>query len=228
MGEIESASLPEILAIDFNVLFRNIFPDLSYVNIDNTMGITKRMIAIANIIYNEYGFEKLGFLASHESDTVRGWGAYLIFQNPQLILSEQLDLTKAFADDRHFGVREWAWLALRPTIIQNPQGAIKLLIPWTADSSANVRRFAVESLRPRGVWSAHISELKNNPQLAIDLLNPLKTDLSRYVQDSVANWLNDVYKTQPKWVEDLCLSWETQSNCPQSAYIIKRALRNKK
>jgi hypothetical protein len=58
---------------------------------------------------------------------------------PSSSLESQLDRMRSFADDTHFGVREWAWLAVRPAIARDIKHSIDLLIPWTADSSANVR-----------------------------------------------------------------------------------------
>jgi 3-methyladenine DNA glycosylase AlkC len=79
-----------------------------------------------------------------------------------LSLEGMLDRVRPFANDEHFGVREWAWLAVRPAIAQDIERSIALLLPWAADSSANIRRFAIEVTRPRGVWSKHISALKGD------------------------------------------------------------------
>ena len=60
----------------------------------------------------------------------------------------------------HFGVREWVWMALRPGLAAELRRSVALLTPWTREPSERLRRFASESLRPRGVWCAHIAELK--------------------------------------------------------------------
>lgn len=61
----------------------------------------------------------------------------------------------------------------------------------------------------------------------LPILDALYRDSSVYVQDSVANYLNDAAKDQPQWVRDLCAQWLAQS--PESAAVqrlCRRALRS--
>ena len=163
-------------------------------------------------------------LATHPSDVARCWATHWI-QMSGLALAEQLAATWRFAADPHFGVREMAWMAVRDRAIRSLDEALQLLQPWVLNPDANIRRFASELTRPRGVWCAQIEQLKAEPWLAIELLEPLRADPSRYVQNSVANWLNDASRTQPDWVEETCVRWQRESDLPETRYITRRALR---
>ena len=157
---------------------------------------------------------------------MRGWAAYALASDAALSLEQKLSGIRVLADDPHFCVREWAWLALRPNISLDIRHSIELLTPWVNDASENIRRFAIEATRPRGVWSKHIAELKDSPQLGEPLLNRVMEDPSRYVQNSCANWLNDAGKTQPLWVTGFCEQWQSRSQSEALTYVVRRALRN--
>ena len=222
-GVIETQNLMDGLAVDFNVLLQSVF-NTGTLQIDNTLGITKRMLHAAMVIHDHVGFDCFDMMRVHKSDTIRGIAAYLLALQP-LSLPNQLACVKPLADDPHFGVREWAWLAIRPAIAASLEEALSLLQPWIMDPSVLVQRFAVEIMRPRGVWCGHITQLKLDPQLGLPLLEPLKSTSQKYLQDSVANWLNDASKSCPDWVRAVCKQWLSESPTPETARICRRALR---
>jgi 3-methyladenine DNA glycosylase AlkC len=238
-GEIESANLVEWLAIDQKVLLENILkaekrmayfkPILSKIEALKNKTITTINEAIGTGLLEEIILHKddvfLEILAHHKSDSVRCWATYIIGKNNKSKIQKILKDIKPFAADSHFGVREICWIAVRPKVVEDLDESIKLLESFTKDKDANIRRFASELTRPRGVWCKHIDLLKTNPEKAISILEPLKNDASKYVQDSVGNWLNDASKTAPKFVIALCKKWQLESNTPATNYIIKKAMR---
>ncbi len=182
------------------------------------------MALAARLVLEARGGAAVVDLAAHPSDTVRGWAAYAVGLLPHLTLEERLVMIRPLADDAHFGVREWAWMGVRAAIAADPARALALLAPWTAETSPFLRRFASEATRPRGVWCAHVGALRADPTPGLMVLEPLSADPERYVQDSVANWLNDAGKDHPDWVRAVCARWN--GGAKATAYIVKRATRN--
>ncbi|MBI1345589.1 DNA alkylation repair protein [bacterium] len=228
-GTLAAATLSEGLAIDFAVLLKHVAPELPprlAQTLRPTDGIKLRMQTAGSILLEHYGLGEIDRFRQHTSDTVRGWSAYMIAAPPDLTLTQRLKFMQPLGDDDHFGVREWAWMAVRPAVAADIQSALRHLKPWVKSASPNTRRFACEVTRPRGVWCTHIAELKEQPELALPLLEPLRSDDSKYVRDSVGNWLNDAAKSQPAWVRELCQSWEQESPTAETRYIVKRALRS--
>ena len=163
-------------------------------------------------------------LSAHTSDVVREWAAIVVGLS-DLKFARKLAWIKLFADGDTAGLREVAWIALRQDVISNPVASIEALIPWTGSRSDRLRRYASEVTRPCGVWAPYCPELRKAPELAIDLLEPLMSDDSKYVRDSVGNWLNDASKTVPEWVRQTAQRWLDQSNTPETQYIVRRAMR---
>ncbi|MDR2856420.1 MAG: DNA alkylation repair protein [Novosphingobium sp.] len=226
-----AATLTECLAVDFALLMGSVLPEigaaaLAEMQAAASLGISRRMALAARLIDRYLGHPAIARLRDHPSDTARGWACFMIGAADGVALAARLAAIRPYADDPHFGVREWAWLAVRPHLAGELETAIALLAEWTGDPSERIRRFASEAIRPRGVWCAHIGELKRRPEMALAVLEPLQADPSGYVQDSVGNWLNDAAKDRPDWVEALCLRWSASSPTPATARICRRALRS--
>lgn len=230
-GGVEAATLTECLAVDFAALMRAALPDIGSDAITAMQhaageGISRRMALAARLIHARHGLAAVEKLGAHVSDTIRGWACFIIGAAEGMTLTDRLAAIQPFADDHHFGVREWSWMAVRPHIAADLDSAITLLADWTAHPSERVRRFASEATRPRGVWCAHLGALRQSPEQALPILEPLRADPAAYVQDSVGNWLNDAGKDRPDWVRSLCARWTAESVAPTTARISKRALRS--
>ena len=231
-GRDESRNLAEVLAISHSTLLTQVVPEAPEELVEaarhaDSLGILARMQAMGEALSAHLGRSACLDLTDHPADTVRGWAVFaLVAQEKDADVDTLLALARPAADDPHFGVREWSWMSVRPHLVPQLDEAIGALRPWTSDPSERIRRFASEALRQRGVWARHIPALKKEPERGLPLLEPLRADSSHYVQDSVANWVNDAAKTQPAWARELCERWQEESPTPATERIIKRALRS--
>jgi 3-methyladenine DNA glycosylase AlkC len=239
-GHIPTVNLNEFLAVDIAALARHVAEqiglDAAHERLADTIAMLpsfkpmKRHDHIARALYdmtlkNPKRDAIANTLAQHPSDIARSWAAQWV-GFASLPLAQRLTAVRPFAADPHFGVREIAWLSLREPVIAQLQRSLHMLQPWVHEADENLRRFASELTRPRGVWCAHIEALKQEPQQALPLLEPLRDDESRYVQNSVGNWLNDAAKTQGAWVRAVCARWQSESPTANTRYIVRRALRS--
>lgn len=140
------------------------------------------MSIATDVIENRLGLG-LERLARHLPDTARGWPRFHGRQHRGHGPLRAPRRDPPLADDPHFGVREWSWMAIRPHLAADLDTAIALLSGWTVDSSDRICRFASEVIRPRGVWCAHISALKSTPKSRFPLLSRCGADPATYVQD---------------------------------------------
>ncbi|MGE8323488.1 MAG: hypothetical protein ACN6OX_10440, partial [Pseudomonas sp.] len=143
-GQLPTRNLAECLAVDQATLVGALAGQLPETLIQQlthcaeqtgALGLSKKIAAIGLALgqwlepapahLRQQVFEQC---SAHGSDTVRSWAAFA-----QAHLSRTLDLEAAllaqlrFAGDEHFGVREWAWLALRPRLAQALESALALL-----------------------------------------------------------------------------------------------------
>jgi 3-methyladenine DNA glycosylase AlkC len=240
-GELETVNTMERLAVDHPKLIQTTFPEMDF-SAEQIGQLTDRIRAQQNpstmntvklmgrmlyeMFYGKQAFASvLEKLSAHPSDTIRSYAPMLIASNETLSLDEKLNTALPLIADSHFGVREVVWIALRPSVAKELEPAIQILSGWTASHDENIRRFASEVTRPRGVWCRHITRLKEQPELGLPVLEPLKADPSTYVQLSVGNWLNDASKSRPAFVRELCDKWAEESGSKATGKIIRRAKR---
>ncbi len=239
-GDLSSANLVEWLAIDHTALLRATLPALGY-----TAGEAARILA-ATTAARELGVMERCRAAGaalreasppprdprwlavsrHPSDTLRCFAVFGLQAEAALGLAARLDATRPFAADANMGVRECAWMALRPHLAADLSAAFDALAAWVRDPDANLRRCAIEATRPRGVWCAHLPALKRDPSPGLPLLEPCRADPSRYVRTSVGNWLNDASKSRPDVVRAVCDRWIRESPSPSTTWIVRHALRS--
>lgn len=241
MGKIETVNLTEWLIIDHIKLIQTNFNKIG-ISEENIKLISENIKTqkkpstmntiklVGSTLYDLYSknealnsiFNNLSF---HLSDSIRCYAPYLKSLDTRLNINDKLNQSEKLIADNHFGVREVVWMALRPEIDKNLEKSIEILSRWTKSKNENIRRFTTESTRPRGVWCKHIEKLKENPEMALPILENLKSDKSKYVQNSVGNWLNDASKSKPNFVIELCEKWKKESPAKETEKIIKRARR---
>ncbi|MDJ1370258.1 DNA alkylation repair protein [Gulosibacter molinativorax] len=231
-GRAEARTLTEILKVDHGQLLQHVLPSAPADLRDaaqeaGSLGILTRMQTIGAALQSHLTHDACVELTRHPSDTVRGWGWFALAaahraEKPGALIR----IMRPAADDPHFGVREWAWMAIRPALAEQLHASLHALAELTGDPSERIRRFASETLRPRGVWAKRIDTLKTDPDLGLVILEPLRSDPSRYVQDSVANWINDASKTRPDWAIALAERWRLESPTPPTERIVSRGLRS--
>lgn len=224
-GRLETATLTEGLAINMGRLMQAAFPELASEQIDPAAGVVMRMAQAGAVLRVGLSAAERLKTICHPSDTVRGWAAFAIGQDDQQPSMQRLSAMRPFAADPHFGVREWAWMAVRAIIVSETEASVALLESWASDPDPNVRRFASEATRPRGVWAASVPLLRQTPEIGLAILEPLRFDPTRYVEDSVANWLNDAGKDRPDWLRTLLVTWQADGVSPR---LVARAGRSLK
>ncbi|MEW6307240.1 MAG: DNA alkylation repair protein, partial [Verrucomicrobiota bacterium] len=145
-GELETATLTEQAAMDFMALLHSLREwagdgagllwDAERLRLAE-QGIVGRMRLTGEALgrWGAFGKETaLEQLMTHAADTVRGFACYAIAAHPGLEFGAKFDRIRPLAADPHFGVREWAWLALRPRVAEAPWAALELLGDWVREA----------------------------------------------------------------------------------------------
>ena len=117
--------------------------------------------------------------------------------------------------------------AIRPYLEQYQQKTLKQVAKWSKNKNSHVRRLASEGIRPRLPWAKKLDTFIEDLSPILPILSNLKGDKSKYVQKSVANCLNDIYKDNMSAGQELIEQWISQGSISkETSWIIKHSLRN--
>ncbi|MDU5333017.1 DNA alkylation repair protein [Enterococcus sp.] len=118
--------------------------------------------------------------------------------------------------------------AIRPLLKEYPQEVMDELIQWSKDGNVHVRRLACEGVRIRLPWSEKIYVALTEFERYSVILTNLKDDPEKFVQKSVGNNLNDLYKDDPEKADFLISAWRKTPSTKAQEWIIKHGRRNQK
>ncbi len=114
---------------------------------------------------------------------------------------------------------------VRIFIEKYPEKTLEILKKWALDENPHVRRLVSEGSRPLLPWGKRLNNIKEQPNLSIQLLELLKNDPSEYVRRSVANHLNDHAKSHPDLIVKTLNKWQTEHPGINMQRLIKHATR---
>lgn len=123
-------------------------------------------------------------------------------------------------------IQEGSQMALKRLVVRHGLASVLPQVEeWIAETDPRIRRCLVEALRPRGVWTGYIAELRADPEPLKSILDRVIDDPSLYVRKAVANCLNDVGKDNPESLLGWCAGWAGGGGS-ERAWVLSRGLRS--
>lgn len=114
---------------------------------------------------------------------------------------------------------------IRPFVDRYPKKCFNQMKKWAKSDNLHLRRLSSEGLRPRLPWAKKFQQFIDNPSPVLTILELLKDDTSKFVQNSVANTLNDILKDNEEIALSTIDNWK-QDPSFERAWIIRHAIRN--
>jgi 3-methyladenine DNA glycosylase AlkC len=113
---------------------------------------------------------------------------------------------------------------IRPFLQFEESKTLRALSGWAEADELHVRRLVSEGSRSRLPWGVHLRAFQRNPTKALSLIEPLKSDNTRYVQLSVANNLADIIKDNAAFGLDVAERWIANGSSTTKR-IVRHAVR---
>lgn len=139
-------------------------------------------------------------------------------ENWRVSLAFLKELTKRFTGE----------YAIRPLLKEHAREVMDELLIWTGDDNVHVRRLASEGVRTRLPWGMKVLAALDEFERYSEILTRLKDDPEKFVQKSVGNNLNDLFKDAPERTWLLISQWRKTPGSKAREWIIKHGTRNQK
>lgn len=144
----------------------------------------------------------------------------------ELYGDEYFDVSIAFS--KELTKRFTSKYCMRPLINKNSDKALKILSDWSKYGHERVRRPSSECLRIRLPWAKKLFTALEYFDEYFEILSNLKDDKDKYIQKSVANNLNDLYKEDPDKFYFIIDTWKKENISKECEWVIKHGSRNVK
>jgi len=126
------------------------------------------------------------------------------------------ELTKRFTGE----------FAIRTLLETKPKNTIKTMLKWSKDKNVHVRRLASEGVRIKLPWAKKLTVALDEFEIYKKILTNLKNDKEKFVQKSVGNNLNDLFKEAPNLANEIIEEWNSDNPTKETLWIIKHGSRS--
>ena len=126
------------------------------------------------------------------------------------------ELTKRFTGE----------FAIRPLIEFRTKEALEIMVQWSLNPNVHVRRLSSEGIRTRLPWANKQVAVLAYPELVTTILTNLQDAPEKFVQKSVGNVINDLYKDDPKLAQAITSQWEQENPTKNTKWIINHGRRS--
>lgn len=126
------------------------------------------------------------------------------------------ELTKRFTGE----------FAVRPILERYPRRTMIVMKKWSKDKNVHVRRLSSEGIRIKLPWAKKSLVCVDHFSIYKEILTNLNSDPSRYVQKSVGNNLNDLYKHSPDLALEIINEWKIENPSRETRWVINHGLRS--
>lgn len=139
---------------------------------------------------------------------------------------EHLDASLAFIGE--LTARFTGEFAVRPLLARWPKEALKVMLKWSVDPNVHRRRLSSEGVRIRLPWAKRLTVFLDHPDECSKLLTHLCQAPEKFVQKSVGNNINDLFKENPALANELIRKWKKSglADAKATQWIIRHGMRN--
>jgi 3-methyladenine DNA glycosylase AlkC len=165
-------------------------------------------------------------LATEAGMFTQGWWLWPIARYVERHATENFAASVAFIESltrRHTGE-----FAVRPLLVAFPDAMLDVMTGWSRSDNVHVRRLSSEGVRIRLPWAKKLTVALDHFPVYKALLTHLKDDPSRFVQKSVGNNLNDLFKDAPEKAREIIAGWEAEPLSPAARWVVRHGMRNQR
>lgn len=155
-----------------------------------------------------------------------GWWLWPVGRYVERHAVEDVEASLTFLEEltqRHTGE-----YAIRPLLAAYPAQTLVRMQVWSTHESVHVRRLASEGIRIRLPWAKKLDLTQAYAGEVMAILSNLRHDPSKFVQKSVGNNLNDLYKENPAMAAAIIDAWLAAEPSAATFWIINHGQRGQR